>query len=202
MHLFPTVIATADSPYSGLVRVVDGFGFRHLSTDKIQHSGGIVSQIWTTALNRQSPKRHRTWLVLGVAGGSVIQLISRKYHPTQITGIDIDPVIVELGKKYFGLSKITNLNLIIASAQTYLSSCSQNFDYILVDLFGVDSCPKFVYSPAFLKKLSVIGKKIFINHLYHTPQAITLSHQLEVQLSRLKPDYTSQKISKNIVYSF
>ena len=195
MHLFPTVIASAKSKYSDNIKVVEGLGFRHLSTDSIQHSGGIVSQIWSTALKNVA-RKNKTWLVLGVAGGSVIKLISQKYHPATIVGIDIDPVIVDLGKKYFDLDKIPNLKIIIGDAQKLPRG---NYDYILVDLFGRDSCPSFVYTPKFLNKLFKIGQNIFINHLYNSPGSISSLNTLNTIISNIKSPPQIRYILQNAV---
>jgi len=36
------------------------------------------------------------------------KIISEKFPNAKITGIEIDPMMVEIGKKYFGLEKIFN----------------------------------------------------------------------------------------------
>lgn len=179
MHFYPTVIASAKSKYSGEIKVVEGLGFRHLSTDAIQHSGGIVTEIWQTTLKPYAQK-NKSWLVLGVAGGSVIKLISQKYKPKKIVGVDIDPMIVDLGKKYFGLDNIPNLEIIIGDAKIIPYG---HYDYILVDLFGRDSCPDFVYTPKFLEKLYKSGSKVFINHLYNSPKSIAKFKELAVRIT-------------------
>jgi len=196
VHLFPTVIAKAFSKYSGDIKVVEGLGFRHLSTDSIQHSGGIVTEIWSTAL-RPYAQKHKSWLILGVAGGSVIKLISRKYHPSRIVGVDIDPVIVDLGKKYFGLDKIPNLKIIIGNANNLPAD---TYDFILVDLFDSTSCPDFVYTSKFLNKTFKSGQTIFINHLYNSPKSRSSFHKLKDLIIKIKSPPQIRYILQNAVF--
>ena len=42
------------------------------------------------------------------------------YPHAQITGVDIDAVMLSLGKKYFGLSDIPQLSLIVADAKDFV----------------------------------------------------------------------------------
>jgi spermidine synthase len=194
----PKVIGKFHSDYSGTIRVVQGWGFRHLSTNKIQQSGGIVGEIWTKSLKNRVDK-YKSWLVLGVAGGTVLKIISRKYSPTRIMGIDIDPVIVDVGRKFFGLDKIPNTQIIIADAEKYIQKTSEHFDYILVDLFGVDGPPQFIYKIPFLKRLKVVGTKVFINNLHDTPEHIQSAHQIHESLVALGFSVRTTRILANSV---
>lgn len=194
----PKVIGKFQSDYSGTIRVVQGWGFRHLSTDRIQQSGGIVGEIWSKALNHRVSK-HKTWLVLGVAGGTVMQMISQKLAPTRIVGVDIDPVIVDVGRKYFGLDSIPNSQIIISDARKYLQTTHDHFDYLLVDLFGVEGPPPFVYSSKFLESLKQVASQVFINHLYDTPEHIQAGEHLVEMLASLGFSPKTQRVLANVV---
>lgn len=198
MFFKPKVIGKFQSDYSGTIRVVQGWGFRHLSTEKIQQSGGIVREIWSKALKNKASK-NKSWLVLGVAGGTVIKMISQKFSSSRIVSVDIDPVIVDVGRKYFGLGDIPNSQVIITDAKDYLQKTKDKFDYILVDLFGVEGPPPFVYTENFLKRLKVVGEKVFINHLYNTPENIQLTHQLLESFQALGFSAQLQRVLANAV---
>jgi spermidine synthase len=198
VFLKPKVIGKFESDYSGTIRVVQGWGFRHLSTEKIQQSGGIVKEIWSKALKNKVLK-NKSWLVLGVAGGTVIKMISQKFSPQRIVGIDIDPVIIEVGKKYFGLDRIPKCQIVISDAKDYLLKTEVHFDYLLVDLFGVEGPPPFVYSESFIKRLKVVGDKIFVNHLYNTPENIQKAGQLLESFQTLGFSAHLQRVLANAV---
>ncbi len=198
-QLRPKVIARFQSPYSGTLRVVQGWGIRHLSTDTIQQSGGIVREIWTKALNHKVQK-HSSWLVLGVAGGSVLHLIFQRFAPTRIVGVDIDPLIVDIGRNYFGLDKIPHLELVIADAQKYVAKKDlSHFDYVLADLFCNADPPRFVYSPEFIRNLKRLGGQVFINHLYDTPDHIQSALHLSTLISDLGYPNKLQRVLANAV---
>lgn len=201
MPIRTRVIAKAHSPISGNIRVVEGWGFRHLSTDSIQHSGGIVREIWTKTLKSHAAP-HASWLVLGVAGGSVVHYLSRHLSPSRIVGVEIDPIMVDLGKRYFGLDTVPNFEIITADAFQYIQDCREKFDFIVVDLFGSDSPPEFVYSPTFIQTLKRCGKTVFINHLYATPAHKTECLRLENAIIHAGFSPTPLSIRKNKTFSF
>ena len=62
----------------------------------------------------------RRILVLGVAGGTIIRLLHDAYPTAEIIGVDIDRVMIELGKKYFGLKNIPKLTFIVDDAKDFV----------------------------------------------------------------------------------
>lgn len=75
-------------------------------------------------------------LVLGVGGGSVIQLLHRYVKPDEIIGVELNPVHIRVAKKYFGVSsKIAKLHA--ADAISWMEKYKgPPFDIIIDDLFG------------------------------------------------------------------
>lgn len=197
----PKIIAEAESKYSGKIRVVQGWGFRHLSTDTIQHSGGIVEEIWSSAM-KDHVKKDASWLMLGVAGGCVLKLISKKYQPKRMVGVEIDPVIIELGKKYFGLEEIPHLEIVIEDAEKYVFKNREKFDYVLGDLFGTESPPDFIYDKKFIERLKEIGDKVYINHLYNNAKNIAAAAKLEKTIKNSGLAYHKKRVLNNIVIDF
>ena len=80
----------------------------------------------------------RRVLVLGVGGGAVIRLLQAFFDPEQIVGVDIDPVHLEVARRFFGVSGV---ELLCADAKAYVSEQREQtrqpeFDVIVDDLFG------------------------------------------------------------------
>jgi len=120
-------------------------------------------------------------LILGLGGGTVVQLIaghsarphfcSRKkvkaqYPEAKIIGVEIDPEIVKIGKKFFGLDEFQNLKIITADAINWvetcfndLNHCNEKFDLILVDLYIGDKFPPKAASDEFLKGIKKLLSK-------------------------------------------
>ena len=75
-------------------------------------------------------------LVLGVGGGAVIHLLQRYIKPTEIIGIELNPVHIMVAKRYFGINT-KQAHLIQADAVKWLQDYSgPPFDMIIDDLFG------------------------------------------------------------------
>lgn len=199
--LHPKIIAEAVSQYSGKIKVVEGWGFRNLSTDVIQHSGGIVEEIWEKGMKNRV-KNDARWLVLGVAGGCVLKLIAKKYRPKRILGIEIDPVIIEMGKKYFAIDQIPATEIIQGDANKYVYETSEKFDYVLGDLFESDSPPKFVYEQKFLSRLKEIGGTVFINHIYDEEMNMRNANKLVNTINALGYRPGTKRVLKNIVIEY
>ena len=151
-------------------------------------SGGIVGDIWKKAAGRLKiyDLRFKNILILGLGGGTAAQIFSQRFPKAQIIGVDIDPVVIRMGKKYFGLDKIANLKIVnqdaveyVASSQIPDTSCQSsaiskkrktgnwkleaggfnNFDSIIVVLYQGEKIPPKTEFSAFLKHLKLILSK-------------------------------------------
>ena len=110
-------------------------------------------------------------LILGLGGGSAARLIKKYWPDAEIIGVDIDPVIVELGKKYLGLDDL-GVEIRIEDTKKFLKRkemAKKQFDLILVDMYVGYEVPKEFESEEFIqsvkKKLTNSGSAIF-NRLY------------------------------------
>lgn len=176
----PKVIEEFESKYSGKIRVMQIFGYKYVSTGYWTQSGGIIKEVWAPVFKKIHAPKNKTWLILGLATGTIAKMIPQ---PAEITGVEIDPVMIEIGKKYFGLDQIPNLKIVVADAQKFKSS--QTFDYVLVDLYCIDQLPHFVYSQKFLSSLSLLGNLVIINHLYYSEEQKRQAKQLIEKLEKI-----------------
>jgi len=73
-------------------------------------------------------------LILGLGAGTCARQMLHYRPDLHVEGVELDPDIVRVGKKYFGLdvSKITVHN---QDAIAFLQSCKKKYDYIIVDAF-------------------------------------------------------------------
>ena len=157
-----------DSQFNGPIQVVEFFKQRKIIAGGLIQSGGILTNIWNKGLKKIKSKKLKIQnvLILGLGGGTAARLIVEKWPKVKITGIEIDPVMIKLGRKYFGLDKISQLKIIQAEASEWLLKCQlKKFDLILVDLYqGEKICSK-IEEKFFLdnlrKKLADKGIVIF-----------------------------------------
>ena len=81
-------------------------------------------------------------LVIGLAAGTVSSLWTAIYGPAPITGIELDPQILEVGRAYFGLHQ-PNVTAIAADGRRWLRSqpASRAWDVIAIDAYRVPYIP-------------------------------------------------------------
>jgi spermidine synthase len=122
---------------------------------------------WAAMLPQGAP---RTALILGLGAGTLAHLLTRQAAGVRITGVDIDPGIIEFARRHFDFD-LPNLEVIVADAFGYVSRCSRQFDYVAVDLFRGASFHRGVLARRFLRHLARIAGPegdIVIN-LYQDP---------------------------------
>ena len=109
------VVKRIKSPINGEILVVRSLGFgTYIQVEGLTQSGGVVYDVWKHTLkkvHRTLSTNHHT-LILGLGGGSAAKLVRKYYPEAEITGVDLDPIIVELGKKYLKLED-EKINIII-----------------------------------------------------------------------------------------
>jgi spermidine synthase len=170
------ILEERESKYNGHLKVVRSLGFgTYIQADGLTQSGGIVEEIWKSTLRKIHSSKFivRNSLILGLGGGTVAKLIRKNWPAspnrgepkTKITGIDIDPTMVELGKKYLGLDQI-NVEIKIHDAYEFTGK----FDLIIIDLYNGEHFPEKFGNAEFLSKvknsLSEQGVVVF-NRTYY-----------------------------------
>lgn len=149
------ILVEKDSKYNGKLKVVKSWGFgTYIQSDGLTQSGGVVDTIWMQTIKRLKKRRIdvKNCLILGLGGGTVATIIRKNWPTAKIIGIEIDPIMIELGKKYLGLNDL-NIDIKIADASTIsnqsivsskqlISLSVQQFDLIIVDLYHGDKSPK------------------------------------------------------------
>ncbi len=177
--LIPQKLEEVKSNYNGKIEVVEVLGKPRIIVDNLLQSGGMMELIWKKAIKKISNFHPPAGgpisnvLILGLGGGSAAQLVNQYFPKAKIIGIEIDPVVVKLGKKYFGLDKIKNLKIINQDGIKFIShhsSESNQFDLILVDLYLGGSFPKKASSKEFFKNLKKILSQrglVIFNRLFY-----------------------------------
>lgn len=93
-------------------------------------------------------------LVLGVGGGTVIHLIRSYYPKASIIGVEIDQTMIDIGRTYFNLGTMKELQIICDDAQSYVPKAKKSsYDLVIVDLFSGRVIPDFEDSREFLMNI-------------------------------------------------
>lgn len=202
-YLAPEVIERASSPFNREIQVIRFLSESRLDMGGLTQSGAIISHIWKKALDRLlPPKFHpRKILLLGLGAGSSASLLGRRYPEAELIGIEIDPVVIGLGKKYFGLDRIKNLQIVNADALAYLKKLSPqtHLNLVLVDAYCGYQIPKSFENITFLKKLKRQTDFLFLNRLNWDEYEIAT----RLFIDALRPHFqlTFSRTTSNLVIS-
>lgn len=78
-------------------------------------------------------------LILGLAAGTIPRLLSTyvklDFPDLKITGVELDPEVVKLGCRYFGL-RPEDAKIVIQDARTYIRNTDEKYDVIILDCFS------------------------------------------------------------------
>lgn len=83
----------------------------------------------------QQPADVRSLALIGLAGGTTARQYTQVYGSSvRIDGVEIDPEIVKIGRKYFDMNE-PNLNVIVQDGRYFLRTTEKTYDVIGVDAY-------------------------------------------------------------------
>lgn len=199
-----SILEEVESPYNGKIQVVKTLEGTRILVGGISQSGWLVRNIWDRALKkiRDTFPAVQDILILGLGGGSLAELIQKYWPQAKVIGVDIDPLIVNLGKKYLNLAKVKNLEFIEEDAGKWVAKQKKKFDLVLVDIYKGEKIPKQFKEEKFIvqvgKLLKPKGVSAF-NHLYSYNDKKD-AHLLGEKLRKFFPAIVSICPEANIIF--
>lgn len=156
--IFPRTIYKTRSKINGEIVVKEQFGQYTLQVQGLIQSGGIVKNIWQKPLSkiRNQKNTFRKVLILGLGGGTVVQLIKVHWPKAKIVGVEIDSEIIKIGKKYFNLGKASNLKIVEDNAFNFVTKTQGKVDLIIVDMYLGKNYPPNAEKDEFLENVKNI----------------------------------------------
>jgi spermidine synthase len=92
--------------------------------------------------------------VLGLGGGCVLKTLRNEFNFSgKITAVDIDPVIIQIAEKEFGIVSDDNTNIVCSDAFDYVKNDDKKFDLIIVDIFIDNEVPQKILSLEFWREI-------------------------------------------------
>ena len=159
-YLIPINIYKKNSSMSQSLEVTWNNGQLVLDSRNTNYSYGSLQRILRKGLKYIGFERIRNFesvLVLGVAGGSVIKtLVDEIKFKGNITGVEIDPNIIEIANNYFQLDKIENLEIIIDDAFEFVLKTKLKYDLIIIDIFQDTNMPNFLFEDFFINRINFL----------------------------------------------
>lgn len=194
------ILEEVTSPINGKITVLKSIGFgTYIQAEGLTQSGGVVHDVWKTTLRKLKKEEVKKCLILGLGGGSAATLVKRFWPKASITGVDIDQIMVNMGKKYLGLNEV-DIKLKIIDAQDFLDDSPDKYDLILTDTYqGYDYPEKFEtreYLQLVKSRLSIKGIAVF-NRLYFDdkrPLAVKFGKKLEKVFAKVDVFYPEANI--------
>lgn len=196
------ILDEKDSPINGRVVVVKSVGLgTYIQVEGLTQSGSVVYDVWNTTLKkvkRQKPEV-TDCLILGLGGGSAAKLVRKYWSNSKITGVDIDPVFVEFGKKYMGLDD-TKVDIHLQDATKYIKKDTNKYNLILVDMYVGYKVPLKFTTSSFIRSVKKLLNKegiVVFNRLYFGERrklAESFSEELDKEFKNVKRIYPEANI--------
>lgn len=106
------------------------------------------ADIWDALLPHNQPANA---LILGLGGGTIAHLMTQRFGPLPITGVECDPAVVWLARQQFGLDAHEHVRIVVADAFDYARRCHETYDAICVDLYTAGKMAHGVLGGRFLR---------------------------------------------------
>jgi len=96
----------------------------------------------------QPPKR---MLVIGNAGGTTARAYGALYPDVEIDGVEIDPKVTEVGRRFFGLGDNACLHVVTADGRPFLVGTDKRYDIIAIDAYHQPYIPFYLATEEFFR---------------------------------------------------
>ncbi len=178
----PRVIYEADSKYNGHIQVVQIGNTKKIKVDRIDQSISYTSPsckrlVWGKAVNllKENHPETKSLMILGLGGGTMAHIFAQEFPNIKITSVEIDPVMVDIARKYFDIDNIPNHKVLVTDAMRVVVEPEkydislQSMDALIVDIFNGQKYPDLGKSGNFIaaiKRLVKPGGVIIFNRIY------------------------------------
>lgn len=136
-YLWPMGIARAKGLH-GTLEVRYEAGDLVINSAHGNQSFGSLHRVWQQVFEhiRSNERPCNSVLLLGLGGGSVPTILRNELGMVMpITAVEIDPAMVELGRRYFGLGALKDLQIEMGDATVMVHALKERHELVVVDLF-------------------------------------------------------------------
>ncbi len=157
----PNLLYETESPYT-FIQVIEDDGSILLTVNEGQayqsayHPNTILlGGYWDLMLLApyyRANEPPRSLLIVGLAAGTIAKQYAQVYPEVKMDGVEIDPAIVEAGRRYFAMNE-PNLRAIIDDGRAYLHKTAATYDVIAVDAYHQPYIPFHLATVEFFQEL-------------------------------------------------
>lgn len=161
-YIIPIKIFKKKSARSKMIEVTWANGELVLDTENTNYSYGSLQRILRYGLRNigyENILKMDHILLLGVAGGSVVKtLVDEIEYKEKITGVEIDPEMIQIANQYFNLNQIKQLEVVIDDAFEFVLKTKDKYNLIIIDIFEDTHMPNFLFEKFFLNRICTLLK--------------------------------------------
>jgi predicted O-methyltransferase YrrM len=168
------IIETRPSTISGELEVWYQNGKYVLHSPDANYSFDTLHRVFQKAFKRYEVKKRnpKNVLVLGFGAGSVAAILcdELKLSP-HITGVELDPEVIVLAKKYFDLDRFLELSRHLGDAAEFVQQEKASYDLIVSDVFVDKQIPENLIRESYIEnliRLTAIGGMGMMNIIAET----------------------------------
>ena len=187
------------SEVNGRLKVKWREGKKVLNTKQTNYSYGTLEKVLNYGLDSIPLETTQSVLLLGMGGGCIINSLRSRYNcRAPITALELDPVVINIAEKEFGITESEDLKIIIGDAYDYTLETKDSFDLTIIDIFIDIYVPDKFYSTEFWEAMA---KSVNLNGfvLFNTGIDLT-EEQVNAFLDKL-PDCFLYQVMFNVYES-
>ncbi len=148
----------ADSVYHHIVVVEDAVA-RYLRFDRSIQSGMYLQDPFDspflypayTHVGLIFRPQAKKVLVVGLGGGSIPRRFWRDYPEMAVQVAELDPKVVEVAERFFGVRQDPRLHIVSDDGRLYLRKTAQRYDIMILDAYFSESIPFHLTTREFLQ---------------------------------------------------
>ena len=164
-YIFP-ITRKIKSIHNGYLELTVVNGRTVLDTSNTNYSYGSLQRVLKFSLEHTDVSHAENVLLLGLGGGCVLKTLWNEFdYKGNVTAVDIDPVIITVAEKEFGILPNGKTRIVCADAYDFVKEDLDKFDLIIIDLFIDNIVPEKFLQQEFwkdvLKKVNNNGTIIF-----------------------------------------
>lgn len=152
------VVYRVDSLYHH-IRVSEGAGARFLRFDNSWQSGMALDDPFRSVFDYTDyfhlgfalRPQARDVLVVGLGGGLIPKQIWKDYPDARVDAVEIDPAVVAVARRYFGLPDDPRLQVHVQDGRRFLAATDRRYDLIVLDAYYADAIPFHLTTREFLE---------------------------------------------------
>ena len=199
--LRPETVWQGSSPHNPRLEVVLDSGRLMLHAATVNYSYGGLHDAFRAAFRhwKVGGRRPETALLLGFGAGCVGELLA---SPVRLTGVEIDPAVIEAYRRYFPQRHETELHR--ADAVEWVKACEETFDLIAVDLFIDNLTPDEALLEPFLRDLErlLAPKGLLVYNRIEEGEPQDEIDAFRRAFARVFPQFATFRTSINTFYSY